>query len=153
MEIRTHQSADISEISRLFFNTIRRINSRDYTPEQILAWAPTIYNNEYWSQRFVKRQVLVAEDKGKIIGFAEYEPSGHIDCFYVHHEFQHRGIGKALLQRIETELQKLNVHRLFAEVSVTAKAFFTGRGFSVVEERNAEYRDVTIKLYLMEKYI
>ena len=46
MEIRTHIAADIPEISRLYFNTIRRINSRDYTPVQIQAWAPTIYNNE-----------------------------------------------------------------------------------------------------------
>lgn len=153
MEIRTHKPADIPDISRLFFNTIRRINSRDYTPAQVQAWAPTIYNNDYWSQRFLKRQVLVAEDRNKIVGFAEYEPSGHIDCFYVHHEYQHRGIGKALLQQIESELQKLNVHRLYAEVSITARPFFTGRGYAVIEERDAEYHDVLIKLFLMEKYI
>ncbi|MBF8270210.1 MAG: GCN5-related N-acetyltransferase, partial [Gammaproteobacteria bacterium] len=99
------------------------------------------------------RQVLVAEDRSKILGFAEYEPSGHIDCFYVHHEHQHRGVGKALMQQIEMELQKLNVHRLYAEVSVSARAFFEGRGYTVVEERNAEYQDVSLKLYLMEKYI
>ena len=153
MEIRTHKPADIPEISRLFFNTIRRINSRDYTQAQVQAWAPTIYNNEYWSRRFLKRQVVVAEFKGKIVGFAEYEPSGHVDCFYVHHEHQRLGIGKVLLQWIETELQKQNVHRLYAEVSVTARAFFESRGFTVVEERNAEYMEVSIKLYLMEKYL
>ena len=153
MEIRTHKPADIPDISRLFFNTIRRINSRDYTPAQVQAWAPTIYNNDYWSQRFLKRQVLVAEDHNMIVGFAEYEPSGHIDCFYVHHEYQHRGIGKALLQQIETELQKLNVHRFYAEVSITARPFFNGRGYAMIEERDAEYHDVLIKLFLMEKYI
>jgi len=153
MEIRAHKPSDIPEISRLFFNTIRRINSRDYTQAQVQAWAPTIYNNEYWSRRFLKRQVVVAEFKGKIVGFTEYEPSGHVDCFYVHHEHQRLGIGKVLLQWIETELQKQNVHRLYAEVSVTARAFFESRGFTVVEERNAEYMEVSIKLYLMEKYL
>ena len=95
----------------------------------------------------------MGEVKGKIVGFAEYEPSGHVDCFYVHHEHQRLGIGKVLLQWIETELQKQNVHRLYAEVSVTARAFFESRGFTVVEERNAEYMEVSIKLYLMEKYL
>jgi putative acetyltransferase len=153
MEIRPHTAADIPAIARLFFNTIRRVNSRDYTPAQIQAWAPTIYNNEYWTQRFLKRRALVAEDGGIILGFAEYEPDGHIDCFYVHHEHQRRGVGMTLMQRIESDLQQLNVHRLHAEVSITARPFFAGRGFAVVEERNAVYQDVLIKLYLMEKYI
>ena len=153
MEIRTHKSADIPEIARLFFNTIHRINSRDYTPAQIQAWAPTIYSNDYWKQRFSKRQVLVADYRNKVVGFAEYEPDGHIDCFYVHHEHQRRGVGKALLARIEEEFQKMNVHRTFAEVSLTARAFFESKGFHIVAERNAEFQEVTLKLFLMEKYI
>ena len=153
MDIRPYQESDIPAIARLYFNTVRRINARDYTQEQILAWAPTIYNNSYWSQRFLKKQVLVAESRDEVLGFAEYEPSGHIDCFYVHHEYQRRGVGSALLARVESELRSLNVHRTFAEVSLTARAFFAGQGYRVVEERNQEYRDLTFKLFLMQKYI
>jgi len=153
MEIRAHKPADIPEISRLFFNTIHRINSRDYTPAQIQAWAPTIYSNAHWSQRFLKRQVLVADYRNKVVGFAEYEPNGHIDCFYVHHEHQHKGVGGALLVRIEEEFRKINVHRGYAEVSLTARGFFEHQGFHVTAESNAEFQEVTIKLYLMEKYM
>ena len=153
MDIRPYKESDIPAISRLYFNTIHRINARDYTPQQIRAWAPTIYSNSHWMQRFARRRVLVAEDKGRILGFAEFEPSGHIDCFYVHHEHQHRGVGSALMNSLEAEFRTLNVHRLFAEVSLTARAFFESRGFTVVEERNQEYRDVTFILLLMQKYI
>lgn len=153
MDIRNYKTTDIPEISRLYFNTVHRINSRDYTPEQIRAWVPTVHNNTFWSERFQKRQVLVAEDKNKIVGFAEYETSGHIDCFYVHHEHQRKRIGTALMQRIEDELGKLYVHRLYAEVSLTARTFFANKGFQIVEERNSEYRDIIFKLILMEKYI
>ena len=153
MEIRTCQSADIPYISRLYFNTIHRVNSRDYTKEQIQAWAPTIFNNDFWSQRFQKRRVLIVEDRKVILGFVEFEPSGHIDCFYVHHEFQGKGIGTAMMQQVEDAFRKLNVHRAFAEVSITARAFFAARGFHVIEERSAEYGGVSLKLYLMEKYI
>lgn len=153
MDIRSCNPPDIPEIARLYFNTIHRINSRDYTPEQIQAWAPSIFNNSYWSQRFIKRKVLVAEDRERVLGFAEYEPSGHIDCFYVHHEFQGRGVGTALMLRIEEEFQKFNVRRSFAEVSITARGFFDGKGFKVIEERNTEYNDVELRLYLMEKYL
>lgn len=153
MDIRPYQEADIPAIARLYFNTVRRINARDYTREQIQAWAPTIYSNSYWSQRFLKKQVLVAESRNGVLGFAEYEAAGHIDCFYVHHEYQRRGVGSALLDRVEDALRSLNVHRAFAEVSVTARAFFAGKGYRVVEERNQDYRDVIFKLYLMEKYL
>lgn len=153
MDIRPYQDSDIPEIARLYFNTVRRINARDYTQEQIRAWAPTIYSNNYWSQRFLKKQVLVAEDRNKVLGFAEYEASGHIDCFYVHHEHQRRGVGSTMLARVEMELRSLNVHRAFAEVSLTAQAFFAGRGYRVVEERNQDYHTVVFKLYLMEKYL
>ena len=153
MDIRPYKETDIPDISRLYFNTIRRINSRDYTPEQIRVWAPTIYSNSYWMQRFARRRVLVAEDKARILGFAEFEPSGHIDCFYVHHEHQHRGVGTALMHGVEAEFLKLNVLRSFAEVSLTARAFFESRGFKVVEERNQEYHDEVFKLFLMQKFI
>jgi putative acetyltransferase len=152
MEIRNHKAADIPDIARLFFNTIRRINARDYTPAQIRAWAPTIYNNDYWAQRFARRQVLVAEYKNKVVGFAEYELNGHIDCFYAHHEHQGAGVGTALLTRIEQELGNMNVRRLYAEVSLTARAFFEKRGFRITAESNTQYQDVSLKLFLMEKY-
>ena len=63
MDIRPYQETDIPAIARIYFNTIHRINSRDYTQEQIRAWAPTIYSNSYWSERFRKKQVLVAESR------------------------------------------------------------------------------------------
>jgi len=153
MDIRPYNDADIPAISRLYFNTVHRINSRDYTQEQLRAWAPTIYSNSFWKQRFSKRRVLVAINRDRLLGFAEYEPTGHIDCFYVHHEHQHQGIGSALMQQVEQEFRSLNVHRSFAEVSLTARDFFESHGFRVVEERKHEYRDVLFQLFLMEKYI
>lgn len=153
MEIREHRPADIPEISRLFFNTVRRINVRDYTQEQLRAWAPTIYPAAYWAERFRTRKVFVAERDNEIRGFVEFENSGHIDCFYVHHQYQGKGVGSALFARIEEEARRYGVRRLYAEVSLTARAFFEGKGFLILESRNASYQDVDFQLYLMEKYV
>ena len=153
MDIRAHRPSDIPDISKIYFNTIHRVNSRDYSPTQIQAWAPTIFSNSYWSDRFQKRRVLVAEDKNKIVGFAEYKNNGHVDCFYVHHEHQKRGIGSALISNIEEELFNLNIQRIFAEVSLTARNFFLNKGFRLVEERISEYNNVEFKQFLMEKYL
>ena len=153
MKIRPYKPADIRQISLLYFNTIRRVNARDYTAQQIRAWAPGIPDNAFWSNRFLTRAVFVAELGDKIIGFAEFEKSGHIDCFYVHHEHIHQGVGSALMTKLKDEARAANVHRLFAEVSITAKGFFEKRGFVVKEERTTEYHAVEFQLYLMERFL
>src|SRR5688572_162742 len=68
-------------------------------------------------------------------GMAEIEGDGFIDYFYVHPEWRGRGIGKALLGRVEEEAEKLGVKIIFADVSVTAKEFFLARGFRIVEAK------------------
>jgi putative acetyltransferase len=40
MHLQHFQRADIPAIVQLFQQTIHQINSRDYTPEQVNAWAP-----------------------------------------------------------------------------------------------------------------
>ena len=153
MEIREHKPSDIPEISRLYFNTIRRINSRDYSPEQIQAWAPMIPPASFWTQRFKARRVFVAEQDNEVRGFVEFENSGHIDCFYVHHQYQRKGIGSVLFKRIEEEARRQNIRRLYAEVSLTARPFFESKGFTVSEARNTLYNEVNFQLFLMGKYV
>lgn len=39
MIIREYQPCDCREITELFYNTIHTINAKDYTEEQLTAWA------------------------------------------------------------------------------------------------------------------
>ena len=66
---------------------------------------------------------------------AEIEGDGFIDYFYVHPDWQGKGIGKVLLARLEGEAGKAGVRVIFADVSVTAKGFFLGQGFAVTEAK------------------
>ena len=152
MQIRPYTEDDIPEISRLYYNTVHRVNSRDYSPEQIRAWVPALPAGSWWKNRFRSRQVYVAVDAGMVIGFVEFTMAGHIDCFYVHHMYQRRGVGRALMAVVDEEFHNSNVHRVYAEVSITAVPFFQGMGFQAREERNLDYNGVNLRLYLMEKY-
>ena len=40
MKIRLFQPKDTEQIAQLFHNTVRRVNSRDYNPQQVKAWSP-----------------------------------------------------------------------------------------------------------------
>jgi putative acetyltransferase len=153
MQIRRLKRADISQISRLYYETVQRVNSRDYSPDQIDAWAPRIYPDAFWQRRFRHYRVLVAEVEDAVVGFAELAPRGEIDCFYVHHAHQRRGVGTALMARIKREARGRGNARLTADVSLTAESFFKRMGFSIVRRQVKIYRNRAFKQAVMSKYL
>lgn len=120
-----NNEADAAFLAAIYFNTIHKINAKDYSPEQLDAWAPTSsLEREGWMRKWEKLPPIVAEIDNEIVGFAELEDNGHIDCFYCHHEYQGCGIGSALMKEIEDRARKNKLNKLFAEVSITARPFF-----------------------------
>lgn len=151
MLVREYKETDIPCISELYYNTVRNINSRDYTQEQVQVWAPKVYPDTEWIRRFDNYTVYVVENEGDIIGFAEFQFPGHIDCFYVHHAWQRRGVGSLLLDRIEQEA--LHLDRLFVDSSITATPFFISKGFTIVRKQEKKYRGLSFTQYFMEKHL
>jgi putative acetyltransferase len=151
MRIRPVKRADIPQIARLYFETVHRVNARDYGPEQIEAWAPRVYPDTFWQRRFRHYRVLVGEDEGAVVGFVELGRRGEIDCFYVQDISQHRGIGAGLMARVEREARAQANTRLLADVSLTAEPFFRRMGFRVVRRQVKVYRNRAFKQAVMEK--
>ncbi len=150
MQIRLFQSEDTEQIAQLFHDTVRKINIQNYSPEQIIAWAPEDIYFRNWSERPRRettglpltslkvcshRFTYVAQQDDKIVGFGELEADGHIDCFYTHYQHQGQGIGSRIYQEIETKARELNLPCLFVEVSIAAQAFFISRGFTVIKQQ------------------
>ena len=96
---------------------------------------------------------LVAIVDEEIVGFAEFEDNGHIDCFYVHHLWQKKGVGYSLIKAIKEEAKLKNINRIFAEVSITAREFFEKMGFIIVREQIVNIRGVYLKNFMMEMYL
>lgn len=129
--LRQYDSSDAPALLALFRDTIRRINARDYSPEQILAWASDDIDMEAWAKRFAGRFVVVAEEAGLPVGFTELESDGHIDRLYVAADHQLCGIGRQLMAAVVTEAGRQGLGRLFVEASVTARPFLESQGFVV----------------------
>lgn len=149
--VRRFRVDDIPALFDLFHGTVHRVNGRDYTPEQIRAWAPGEMNASRWAT-LAGRFAVVAECAGRATGFADLEPDGHIDRFFTHADFQGRGVGSAMMAAILSEAERLGVSRLFAEVSITAKPFFERHGFVVLAEQQVAVRGVTLANYRMERH-
>jgi putative acetyltransferase len=148
--LRRFREDDLPTLIELFRDTVRRVNVRDYTPEQVQAWAPDEIDRTKW-RSFEGRFAIVAEFDGRIVGFADLEANGHLDRFFVHAETQSRGVGRAMLQEVVAESRRLSLPRIFAEVSVTARPFFERCGFVMLAEQTVEVRGQLLRNYRMER--
>jgi len=151
VQVRCYQDGDAKHIASIYYNTVHTVNAKDYTEEQLNAWAPYHDNYAAWQEKCAKLNPFVATIDGTIVGFAEFEPNGHIDCFYVHHEFQGAGVGAALMREIEMEAREKLLPRIYAEVSITAKPFFVSKGFQVIKQQTVQIRDIELTNFFMEK--
>jgi putative acetyltransferase len=81
--IRRATPNDALAIATLYYHTVKKINSRDYAPVQIEAWAGITPDEVKWRERQTNRTTFVDEDNGTIRGFAELEDNGHIGAVYL----------------------------------------------------------------------
>lgn len=151
LSIRAFQPGDALEIMRLFHDTVHNVNSRDYTPEQVDAWAPAIPDEMRWHERLRANFTFVAEANGQIVGFGELRRDGCVDTLYVHHQHQSMGIASRLLSDMETRARALGTRRMFTEASLTAYPFFQRRGFKLVRAQEVERRGVRFRNFVMER--
>ncbi len=149
--LRPYRPADAPGLLALFKDTIRRVNARDYGPEQIRAWASDDIDPAAWAGKFGGRFVVVAEEAGRPAGFAELEADGHIDRVYVSADHQGQGIGRLLITAVVNEARRLGLSRLFVEASITARPFFEAQGFAVLAPQTVTCRGVEFVNYRMER--
>ena len=151
ISIRKYCPEDVQALANIYYNTIHQINIQHYSEEQVDVWAPkSSLETDGWAKKFSRTKPFVAVIGDEIYGFAEFEPSGYIDCFYCHHNWIGRGVGKALMKAILQRARELKVDRLFSEVSITAKPFFESQGFTVITEQTVVKKGVGLINYKME---
>jgi putative acetyltransferase len=151
MRIRPFTSEDLRPVVTLFTETVHRISSRDYTPEQIAVWAPRDHDWLRWQNRFDSLRTLIAEHDGKLLGFTAFTEQGYVDFLFVHHEHQRQGVARALLAEVETQLWARGVRRATVHASLTARAFFEAMGYVALEQRWFEKDGVTLTNFSMDK--
>ncbi|CDT82542.1 putative Acyl-CoA N-acyltransferase [Vibrio coralliirubri] len=153
VRIRNYRASDDQALWEIFFHTVRNVNVRDYSQQQVEAWAPSSFDFALWQKRMNGLQPFVAELDGCVVGYTDLQPNGLIDHFFCHHEYQGKGVGKALMEHVFTVGQVRGVSRYFSEVSITARPFYEHLGFKVVNEQEVEMRGVKLTNYVMEKIV
>ena len=153
VRIRNYQASDAKALWEIYFHTVRNINVRDYSQEQVEAWAPSDFDSELWQKCLHRIQPFVAELDGRVVGYTDLQSNGLIDHFFCHHEYQGKGVGRALMEHVFQIGSVRGVSRYFSEVSITARPFYEHLGFTVVNEQEVEMRGVKLTNYVMEKVV
>lgn len=149
--LRNYHAGDAAVLAALFTETVHAICARDYSPAQLGAWAPRPPDLKRWQERLDVKRPIVATLDEEVVGFAELDPNGLVDCFYVHADYQRRGVGRALLREIEERALAAGIRRLHAEVSHTARPFFAHHGFVSRGESLRLIVGVKLSNWLMDK--
>lgn len=151
MNLRMLRTEDFNELATLFHQSIRRISAKDYSEEQVKAWAPDERDLKEWALSFNNKIVFIADKDKKIAGFGELEQNGHIDRFYVHPDYAGTGVGKFIYQGLEAEAKRMKLPMIFVEASITAKPFFEKMGFAMTLKQTVYRKEVAFINYKMTK--
>ena len=147
MELRAYRPEDCEALLRLFYDTVHTVNVRDYTKEQLDAWATGQEDMESWDRSFREHFTVVAVSGGELVGFGDIDETGYLDRLYVHKDHQGEGIGSAICSVLEEKADGTVV----THASITAKPFFEKRGYSLIREQRVERRDIFLTNYVMER--
>lgn len=148
MLLRKYTESDCKQLSELFFQTVHKINKKDYSKEQLNVWATGKVDIEEWNKSFLEHYTIVAVENNEIIGFGDIDYSGYLDCLYVHCNYQRRGIATAICNQLE---KSIDTNVITTQASITAKPFFEKRGYRVIKEQQVERNGILLTNYIMEK--
>ncbi|WP_254562198.1 GNAT family N-acetyltransferase [Dyadobacter diqingensis] len=154
MKIRKFQISDIEEIVTLFYQTVHSVNTKDYTQQQVDAWASENDRTsrlKSWKQSMNSNDCYVAWIGDKVVGFSDVTPTGYLDRLFVHKDFQGQGIASALLDHIENEARKSGLTEIYTHSSITAKPFFENRGYQLIQAQEVARNDVELINFRMLK--
>ncbi|AXX92254.1 hypothetical protein CPU12_01490 [Malaciobacter molluscorum LMG 25693] len=152
MQIIKYDKKYKKEIPELFTNTIHKTCNKDYTKQQLNAWANLHIDYKSWEERLNKTKPYLAILDEKLVGFAEFYED-YIDCFYVHYEYQGFGVGKMLLNHIFKIAKEKEQTLLRVDASITAKPFFEKSGFIEVKKNKVIRNNIELINFSMQKVL
>lgn len=154
--IRKGQFADLTELQKLFLDTVNEICKADYNDDQIEAWTSDTKSNANrlrWIDTLTRQFVLVAQQHNNIIGFVTLDNGNYIDFLYIHKNHQRQGIADSLYKNIEIEAKREKQTVLTYDVSKTARPFFEKVGFEVIKKQTVVRQGVELTNFKMKKEI
>ena len=143
--IRAFDTADATSVSSLISTTLRISNVTDY-PEEFLSKVEASLTPPSLHELAKERVIFVAVEGNAIVGTASLGRD-QVHAVFVHPARQGRGIGRRLMEAVESEAQARGERGLILYASVSAVPFYEANGWRTVRE----HRDGDARLVVMMK--
>ncbi|HEX9243203.1 MAG TPA: GNAT family N-acetyltransferase [Anaeromyxobacter sp.] len=129
MRIRRARVADARAIARVMRAAVRGVPRGTYPARTLSAWAslPALYHA--WAMTAGGETVLVAERRGRIVGYAGLR-GAEVTSLFVHAAAARGGVATALLARIEALARRRGERRLVVDAARSGVALYRARGFT-----------------------
>ncbi|KOP30052.1 hypothetical protein ADM98_14545 [Exiguobacterium sp. BMC-KP] len=149
MKIREARLEEASAIARVHINAWRE-TYQGIIPDSYLAQLSYEKRTKQWEQTLVDQRVYIAMSEEEVVGFAQGGPSrsdareGELYAIYVLRRSQGLGLGKALFQRIASDLVEYGTMQVAVLQDNPACRFYERFGGQVIEESMIERGGVEI---------
>ena len=153
MYIRRLLDDEYDEVIKLITQTVHTVCTKDYTKQELDAWAPPSFDAAKFRENLSSCLNLVAFSKNCLAGFVSVEPDGYINRLYTHKDFLNCGIATALLKEVEEWAKKKGLRELVLDSSKTAEGFYLKMGFVKKGISTIRRGDVVFRNTVMKKVI
>ena len=133
--IRRFRREDAEELAAVIAATLRETNGRDYSPEYIEKDVQALSADKL-VDRAAWQHLYVACAQGRIIGCGAIGPywgreeESSLFTLFVLPAWQGKGVGRQIVQRLETDEYFLRARRIEVPAFVTAVGFYQKRGYA-----------------------
>lgn len=134
MVIRRFKEEQAKEVSDLIRTTIRISNTKDY-PLELMEQLIESETPEHVIERASWTHFYVAQDEGRIVGCGAIGPywgkedESSLFTIFVLPEYQGKGVGRSIIETLETDIFFLRARRIEIPASITGVPFYLKMGY------------------------
>lgn len=151
LDFREATQEDLPEITSIYRDTIRAVNSRDYSETQIEAWSLGADDIKKWQNRIKKFYFLVAELNHQIVGFSYLKNGFYLENIFVHKDFQRQTIGSKLLRIMESQVSMNGHDTIKSDISISALEFFDSHFYDVEKKQKKSFKGKSFDTFIVTK--
>jgi len=146
MRIRKFRKEDARKVSFLIRRCLREVNSKDY-PKSTIRFLESHNSSNKLVENSKEKQMYVAAEGDNILGTASLKDD-LILTVYVNPKFHGRGIGRKLMEKVESLAKKKGFKSVILPSSLTAVDFYRKVGYRKIKEK---VEDNIGKVIIMKK--
>ena len=154
LRLRSARFEDVPEILRLIRRAVEHACREHYAPAQRREVCAS-YERNLFVEVIGPCETIVAERDGLLAGVAQLDlAAGRLRALFVDADLQRRGVGRALLAKVEERATRRGCARLHGAMSLNAVPFYVKAGFRPCpgpERLAATEVDVAVPVVRMEK--